>query len=97
MEKKFWVYVLARGRNGTLYIGVTHDLARRMQEHREGLVDGFTKKYEVHRLVYCEAHGQVLSAITREKQLKKWNRAWKIKLIEEQNPQWLDLWEKLNA
>lgn len=87
------VYILASKRNGTLYIGVTSDLVKRIWEHKNQLVEGFTKKYHVHQLVYFEQHQDMLSAITREKQLKKWNRAWKIALIEEENPDWRDLWE----
>ena len=87
------VYILASKRNGTLYIGVTSDLPKRAWEHKNDLVDGFSKKYGVHRLVYYELYDDMLSAITREKQLKKWNRAWKLELIEERNPKWKDLWE----
>jgi putative endonuclease len=87
------VYILASKRNGTLYIGVTSDLVKRIWEHKNQLVEGFTKKYHVQQLVYFERHQDMLSAITREKQLKKWNRAWKIALIEEGNPDWRDLWE----
>lgn len=86
------VYILASRRNGTLYVGVTSDLIKRAWEHRSNLAEGFTKKYNVHELVYYELHGDMIAAITREKQLKKWNRAWKLKLIEEQNPDWRDLW-----
>jgi len=86
------VYILASRRNGTLYVGVTSDLVKRAWEHRNKLAEGFTKKYNVHELVYYELHGDVVAAITREKQLKKWKRAWKLKLIEEQNPDWRDLW-----
>jgi putative endonuclease len=92
MERQPAVYVLASKQNGTLYIGVTSDLAKRAWEHKNDLVEGFTKKYGVHRLVYYEMHEDMLSAITREKQLKKWNRAWKLELIEEKNPEWKDLW-----
>jgi putative endonuclease len=92
MERQPAVYILASKQNGTLYIGVTGDLAKRAWEHKKDLVEGFTKKYGVHRLVYYEMHGDMLSAITREKQLKKWNRAWKLELIEEKNPAWNDLW-----
>lgn len=87
------VYILASKRNGTLYIGVTSDLVKRIWEHKNELVEGFTQKYHVHQLVYFEQHQDMLSAITREKQLKKWNRAWKITLIEKDNPDWRDLWE----
>ena len=79
--------------NGTLYIGVTSDLVKRVWEHKNDLVNGFTKEYGVHRLVYYELHDDMVSAITREKQLKKWNRAWKLELIEGENPRWNDLWE----
>ena len=89
------VYILASKRNGTLYIGVTSDLVKRIWEHKNQLVEGFTKKYHVQQLVYFEQHQDMLSAITREKQLKKWNRAWKIALIEEGNPDWRDLWEAI--
>lgn len=86
------VYVLACRRNGTLYVGVTSDLVKRVWEHRNDAVDGFTKRYRVHDLVYFELHSEMLIAIAREKQIKKWERAWKIKLIEAQNPAWTDLW-----
>ena len=86
------VYILASQRNGTLYIGVTSDLVQRVWQHRNDLVEGFTKKYGVHRLVYYELHADMTEAIQREKRLKKWNRAWKIELIEKENPEWLDLW-----
>lgn len=89
------VYILASKPNGTLYIGVTSDLVKRVWEHKNQLVEGFTKKYHVHHLVYIEQHNDMLSAITREKQLKKWNRAWKIALIEKENPDWRDLWEDI--
>ena len=90
------VYILASGRNGTLYIGVTSDLARRVSEHRANVVEGFTQKYGVHRLVYIEFHDEMTDAILREKQLKKWRRAWKLELIEKANPTWRDLYEDLN-
>lgn len=89
------VYIIASKRNGTLYIGVTSDLRKRIWEHREGFVDGFTKKYNVHRLVYYELFDDMYNAITREKRLKKWRRAWKIRLIEEKNPRWDDLWPQI--
>lgn len=85
------VYILASKPNGTLYIGVTSDLARRIEAHRSGAVGGFTKKYHVEQLVYFELHDDMLGAIEREKRLKKWNRAWKIELIEKMNPEWRDL------
>jgi putative endonuclease len=86
---------MASKQNGTLYIGVTGDLAKRAWEHKNKLLEGFTKKYGVHRLVYYEMHGDMLSAIAREKQMKKWNRAWKLELIEEKNPEWNDLWDEI--
>ncbi len=90
------VYILASDRNGTLYVGVTSDLARRISEHRIDVVDGFTKRYEVHRLVYIELHDTMSEAILREKQIKKWRRAWKLDLIERENPDWRDLYDDLN-
>jgi len=93
MERQPAVYILASKRNGTLYIGVTSDLRKRNWEQKNDLVEGFTKKYGVHRLVYYELHGDMVSALTREKQMKKWYRAWKVELIEKQNPCWNDLWE----
>ena len=91
-----WVYILASQKRGTLYVGVTSDLTQRIAQHREGRVAGFTKRYNVHRLVHLEAFNDINQAIAREKALKKWNRAWKIKLIEEGNPDWCDLWYDLN-
>jgi len=93
MDRQPAVYILASKPNGTLYIGVTSDLAKRVWEHKNDSVDGFTKRYGVHRLVYYELHADMLSAITREKQLKKWNRAWKLELIESENSGWNDLSE----
>ena len=92
---QYYVYILARHRNGTLYIGMTNDLIRRVWEHKQDLVEGFTQKYGVHSLVWYEPVDKPLTAITREKQLKKWNRAWKLRLIEEMNPDWKDLYEDL--
>ena len=89
------VYIMASKRNGTLYIGVTSNLVQRISQHKEDAFEGFTKKYGVHRLVYFEMHDTMESAITREKQLKKWNRAWKLQLIEKDNPEWRDLWEDI--
>ena len=89
------VYILANGRNGTLYIGVTSDLLKRVWEHKNDVADGFTKRYGVHSLVWLELHDTMVSAIEREKQLKKWRRAWKIALIEEGNPDWCDLYPGL--
>jgi putative endonuclease len=95
MIKQPAVYILASKRNGTIYIGVTSNLPKRIWEHKNDSVDGFTKKYGIHCLVYYELHDDMLSAITREKQLKKWNRSWKLELIEKQNPGWNDLWETI--
>jgi putative endonuclease len=89
------VYILASGPNGTLYIGVTSDIARRAWVHRSDAVEGFTKRYQVHHLVYVEFHATMLDAILREKQVKKWRRAWKLELIEHENPQWRDLYQDL--
>jgi putative endonuclease len=95
MPDNFYVYILASKRNGTLYIGVTNDLIRRVCEHKSDAVDGFTKKYGVHHLVWYEVAATASVAITREKQLKKWNRAWKIHLIEKTNPEWRDLYDEI--
>jgi len=95
MEKQFHAYLLASKRNGTLYVGVTSDLIKRVWEHKNHLVDGFTKKYKVNKLVYFEKHDNPEHAIAREKRLKKWNRAWKIRLIEKNNPDWTDLYDSL--
>ncbi|MBT8419510.1 MAG: GIY-YIG nuclease family protein [Gammaproteobacteria bacterium] len=89
------VYILASRRNGTLYIGVTSDLPRRVWEHRNDWFEGFTKKYQVHCLVYFEQYQNMPDAIAREKQLKKWYRGWKLALIEKTNPNWRDLWEEI--
>ncbi len=86
---------MANRRNGTLYIGVTSDLVKRVWEHKNNLVMGFTQKYNVHNLVYYELHADVEQALLREKQMKKWNRSWKVRLIEEKNPEWNDLYESL--
>jgi putative endonuclease len=94
-KNQYYVYIMARRRNGTLYVGVTSDLIKRVYEHKSDLVDGFTKKYGVHNLVYYEAVGSIDSAIAREKQLKKWNRAWKVRLVEKVNPDWRDLYPDL--
>lgn len=91
MKKGGWVYILASSRNGTLYIGVTSDLIRRVDEHKQHTVGGFTKKYGVLILVWYDEHDTIESAILREKQMKKWKRAWKIRIIEENNPDWIDL------
>ncbi len=94
-DKTYYVYILASKPNGTLYTGVTNDLLRRMNEHKSGEVEGFTKRYKVDRLVYFESFDDIRRAITREKQIKKWYRKWKIELIEEENSQWRDLYEEL--
>jgi len=94
-ERTFWVYVLASRIGGTLYIGVTNDLVRRIYEHRTDAVPGFTNKYQVHRLVYYEQFSDIENAIRREKRLKKWNRTWKIQLIEHSNPNWDDLFPSI--
>ena len=95
MPKTYFVYILASQRNGTLYIGVTNDLARRVCEHREGQVEGFTKKHGIKRLVYFEMFGDIGLAITREKRLKRYKREWKINLIQQNNVEWNDLYETL--
>ena len=95
MLKQSAVYIFASKRNGTLYIGVTSDLLKRAWEHKNGLIEGFTKEYRVCCLVYYELHENMETAIKREKQMKKWNRAWKIELIEKQNPDWRDLWKAI--
>jgi putative endonuclease len=87
----YYVYILASRRYGTLYIGVTNNLARRLEQHRSGQVSSFTRAYKVLRLVHVETFDDPVSEIMREKQMKKWNRDWKIRLIEEQNPNWIDL------
>ena len=94
-EHRYFVYMMASKRRGTLYIGVTSDLAGRAYEHREELLEGFTKKYGVHLLVWFEEYGYVHDAILREKQMKKWRRAWKVELIEKMNPEWTDLFERI--
>ena len=91
MTKGGWVYILASGRNGTLYIGVTSNLTERIGQHKSHVTEGFTKKYSVNVLVYVEQHATIGEAIAREKQLKKWNRRWKLELIERDNPEWRDL------
>ena len=93
--RSFYVYMLCSRRNGTLYIGLTSDLIKRVYEHKNNLVAGFTKKYNVHSLVWYEVHDSAETAIQREKQIKKWERPWKLRLIEELNPQWKDLYDDL--
>ncbi|MES2686170.1 MAG: GIY-YIG nuclease family protein [Pseudomonadota bacterium] len=92
---QYFVYLMASGKNGTLYVGVTSDLIRRVYEHRNGSVPGFTSRYAVHQLVWFESTPSVDAAIHKEKQIKNWKRAWKVALIEESNPTWMDLYETL--
>jgi putative endonuclease len=92
-----WVYIMTDRPNGTIYIGVTSDLARRAWEHREGLADGFTKRYGLKRLVYSEWHDDIRTAIQRERTMKHWPRAWKVRLILETNPGWNDLYDLLSS
>jgi putative endonuclease len=92
-----WVYIMTNRPNGVLYTGVTAHLARRAYEHRCGLVDGFTAKYRLLRLVYYEQHDQILLAIQRKKNIKRWPRAWKVQMIEQMNPGWSDLYLTLNT
>jgi len=94
-EKLYYLYILASMKNGTLYVGETNNLLRRVYEHKNDLVDGFTKKYKVHKLVYYEETNDAFAAIQREKQIKKWKRQWKIDLIEKDNPEWKDLYYDL--
>lgn len=94
-EKRPCVYILASRRNGTLYVGVTSDVAQRAWQHRTGAAEGFTRTYRVHMLVYLEFHATMGSAIIREKQFKKWRREWKLQLIERDNPSWRDLYDDL--
>jgi putative endonuclease len=96
MEGAYFVYILASKKNGTLYVGVTNNLARRLTEHKAKLVPGFTRKYAVDQLVYFEAYSSILEARAREHSLKRWRRAWKIALIEKNNPDWRDLADQLN-
>ena len=93
MENIYYVYIMANKPGGTLYVGVTNDIARRVEEHRNGLVEGFTEKYKLHTLVYCESYPTIKEAITREKQMKEWHRSWKIRLIKTDNPEWKDILE----
>jgi putative endonuclease len=93
----YYVYILASRRDGTLYVGVTNELARRVYEHKQGVVPGFTKKYGIHNLVYYEQYDEILEAIAREKRLKRWLRKWKIELIEKANPTWRDLYQDLET
>ncbi len=93
----YYVYMLASQRNGTLYVGMTNDLVRRVWEHRNDVVEGFTKRYRVHTLVWFEVADESSAAILREKQIKKWNRRWKLELIEKENPKWLDLYDSITT
>ncbi len=90
-----YVYLLASKKNGTLYLGVTNDIVRRGFEHRAKVIDGFTKRYGVDKLVWFEIYDDAITAITREKELKKWRRTWKVRLIEEGNPEWIDLYPEI--
>ncbi len=96
MERSYYVYILASARNGTLYVGVTSDLAGRIYQHREGATPGFTARYGVKMLVWYEDFPTADEAISAEKRIKRWRRAWKLELIEKMNPQWLDLYLTLN-
>jgi putative endonuclease len=93
--RDYYVYTIASKRNGTLYIGVTNNLLKRVYEHKNGIIEGFTKKYRIHNLVYYEVYRNVSDAINREKRMKKWKRQWKIELIEKTNPQWRDLYSDI--
>jgi len=94
-DKMFYVYILAKARNSTFYVGVTSDLAKRVWQHRNGVADGFTQKYGIKTLVYYEVFSDPENAILREKRLKKWNRTWKMRLIEKMNPEWTDLYDDI--
>ncbi len=94
-EQAFYVYIMANKRNGTIYIGVTNDLIRRVYEHRRGLVKGFTSRYGLRMIVHYEVFDSVVNAIQRETSLKRWPRKWKLDLIETRNPQWRDLYEEI--
>jgi len=93
--KQFYTYILASRKNGTLYVGVTSDLQKRVFEHKDNLIEGFTKKYNLHILVYFEVHADIQEAIIREKQIKNWKRSWKIELIEKTNSEWRDLYSEI--
>jgi len=97
MNKQFYVYIMASQPNGTLYTGMSSNLVRRVWQHKSNMVEGFTDKYNIKNLVYYEVHDSAESAITREKQIKKWRRKWKLRLIEERNPQWEDLYSKISG
>lgn len=95
MNKQAYVYILTNKRNGTLYIGVTSDLIKRVWEHKQGVIEGFTKQYGLKMLVWYEVHEDIAEAIKKEKAMKKWNRKWKLRVIEESNPEWRDLYDEL--
>ncbi|APA82877.1 GIY-YIG nuclease family protein [Francisella tularensis] len=95
MDKTYYVYILANKYKGTLYVGITSDLIKRVWQHKNDLADGFTKKYQIHSLVYYEQTNLVEEAIKREKRLKEWQRNWKVELIEKTNPKWVDLYDDL--
>ena len=95
MSPRFYVYLMANEPYGTLYVGITNDLARRVWEHREGMVEGFTKAFGLKRLVWFEEHGNAYEAITREKRIKRWHRDWKVNLVQSGNPQWRDLYPEI--
>jgi len=95
MKKNYYLYILANRKDGTIYIGVTNNLKKRVFEHKSGLISGFTKKYNVKKLVYFETHDKIDIAILREKRIKKWNRAWKIRIIESMNLEWNDLYDEI--
>ena len=97
MRRQYYVYILASGPYGTLYVGITNDLKRRVWEHQNDFVKGFTQRYGVHSLVWYEVHEDPYEAITREKRIKKWNRDWKVNLIQSMNPSWDDLYEQISA
>jgi len=97
MQKSYFVYIMASGRNGTLYVGVTNDLLRRVAEHKAGKADGFTKKYKVNRLVWFGETSDIGAAIQREKTMKRWSRVYKLNVIKEMNPEWRDLYEDLTS
>jgi putative endonuclease len=96
-DHRYYVYILASRKNGTLYIGVTNNLLKRVHQHKTNVVEGFTKQYGVHRLVYFEQYRDIRDAINREKRMKRWKRQWKINLIEKENPEWKDLFDELMA
>jgi putative endonuclease len=95
MNKQYYVYILAKGRNSTFYVGITSDLTKRIWEHKNNAADGFTKKYDVKNLVYFETFSDPENAIKREKRLKKWSRTWKMRVIETMNPDWKDLYDEI--